>query len=171
MFIIPSDPHPDALPLLASFKSTFGTVPPHFELLATLNPVRFEMFVREIAYLAGHERIVPDFFACLRLFIAAREGFNYCLRFNTGLLRAKGYTQEQIRRIREDLSDMPLDARHKLLASKALKAIYDPDRFSVEDLGELEEAGWNRADCYDAIDHAAFLFKNARIIKAFSRDS
>jgi hypothetical protein len=169
MFIISSDPHPDALPLLASFKSTFGTVPPHFELLATLNPKRFEMFVREITYLAGHERITPDFFPFLRLHIAVKEGFDYCREFNRTLLLAKGYTQEQITRIRKDLSESPFDARHRLLASKALKAIYDPERFSAEDLEELEESGWSRADSYDAIDHAAFLFKNARIIKAYSR--
>jgi hypothetical protein len=169
MFIIPSDPHPDTLPVLASFKNTFGTVPPHFELLATLNPERFEMFVREIAYLAGHESIEPDFFAFLRLHIAAREGFAYCQKFNNRLLRARGYTQEQVQSIRENLSNMPLDARHKLLAAKAIKAVYAPGHFSAEDLEELEKAGWSRDDCYDAVDHAAFLFKNARIIKAYSR--
>lgn len=168
MFILPSDPHPDTQPLLASFKKRFGTIPPHFELLATLNPKRFEMFIDEITYLAQHQRITPDFFAFLRLHIAAREGFDYCRRFNTKLLLAKGYDRGLLRRVQEELQAFPLDTRHRLLADKALKAIYASDAFSAADLEELAQSGWSRADSYDAVDHAAFLFKNARIIKAFA---
>lgn len=169
MFILPSDPHLDTLPLLASFKKNFGTVPPHFELLATLNPKRVGMFVQEVAYLAQHQTIEPDFFAFLRLHVATKEGFEYCRRFNTKLLLAKGHDRELIARVGDDLLEFPLDGRHRLLAAKALKAVYDPDAFGAADLEELEKAGWSRPDSYDAVDHAAFLFKNARIIKAFSR--
>jgi len=167
MFIISPNPLEQTLPLLEQFKEKFGTLPPHFELLATMNAKRFEMFIEEIVYLAAHPNIAADFFAFLRLHVATREGFEYCKSFNTRLLMAKGYSKETIRAVAKEIDQLPLDERHRLLADKALKAVYEADAFGSDDLETLQAAGWSLADIYDAIDHAAFLFKNARIIRAF----
>lgn len=168
MFIVPTKPHPAAQEIMTQFRKQFGTVPPHFELFAALNPKRFEMFVQEIVYLAAHQNIHPDMFAFIRLHIAAKEGFEYCQNFNTRLLLAKGYSKDVVQNIRADILNIPFDDRHKSLADKALKAVYEPESFSANDLDELLDAGWSNADIYDAIDHAVFLFKYARIIKAYS---
>lgn len=170
MFIIPSNPHPDTKATLNVFKAKFGSVPPHFALLATVNPKRFEIFVQEILYLAMHTRIDSDFFAFLRLFIASKEGFAYCLNFNTELLLAKGYGNAALQAVKKDINNIPLDERHCLLANMALKAMYEAEAFGVDDIAALNKAGWEDADIYDAIDHAAFLFKNARVIKAYSQN-
>ncbi len=167
MFIVSPNPLEKTLPLLEQFKAKFGTLPPHFELLATMNAKRFEMFIEEIIYLATHPNIAANFFAFLRLHVATREGFEYCKNFNTRLLLAKGYSKESIRAAAGDMQQLPLDERHRLLADKALKAVYEADAFGSDDLESLKNAGWSLADAYDAIDHAAFLFKNARIIRAF----
>ena len=59
-------------------------------------------------------------------------------------------------------------AKNKLLAQKAIKAIYEAKEFKLCDIEELKELSWNDSDIYDAIDHASFLFKNARIIQSYS---
>ncbi len=153
---------------LVEIKNEFGIVPLHFELLLSLNPRRFQMFIEEIRYLLHHPNIDPIFFAMLRLHIANREGFSYCRSFNTKFLLAKGYDKNILKKLKDDIKKIPLDDRHKFLAQKAIKAIYRSVEFKIDDINELKEFFWRDSDIYDAIDHASFLFKNAKIIKAYS---
>ena len=153
---------------LDKIKNVFGVLPPHWELLASIAPKRFEMFMQEIKYLLNHPNINPDLFAMLRLHVANRENFSYCKSFNTKLLLSKGYDKTAIKELQENIGTIPLDDRHKLLAQKAVKAIYHPTKFTIEDIKALQNASWSDSDIYDAIDHAAFLFKFARIIQAYS---
>jgi len=154
---------------LEEIKEKFKIVPPHWEFLASINPKRFEMFLKEISYLQNHPSINPDFFAFLRLYVASKEEFSYCKSFNTKLLLAKGYKKEVLKNIKEEISKIPLDERHKLLATKAVKAVYQPNEFTLDDIEILKIELWSDSDIYDAIDHASFLFKNAKIIKAYSK--
>lgn len=149
-------------------KKEFGILPPHWELLAALAPKRFQLFLQEITYLLTHPNINIDFFAMLRLYIANQEDFSYCKSFNTKLLLTKGYDKKSLKALKENILDIPLDDRHKLLAKKAVKAMYNPKEFNNNDIEELKAHLWNDNDIYDAIDHAAFLFKFARIIRAYS---
>ena len=148
-------------------KKLFGITPPHWELLASISPKRFEMFMQEITYLLNHQHINPDLFAMLRLYIANKEDFSYCKSFNTKLLLAKGYDKANIKELKEDIGNIPLDTKHKQLAQKAIKAMYQPKEFNFEDIKELKKASWSDSDIYDTIDHAAFLFKFAKIIRAY----
>lgn len=163
---------PEVMPLtqekIDTVKTEFGVIPAHWELLATINPARFEMFIDEIRYLQQHPHIKPDFFAFLRLFIATKEGFSYCKSFNTKLLLAKGYDKNVLKELKEDIANIPFDEAHRMLAQKVEKALYDPGDFRHDDIALLTRYGWNDADIYDAIDHGAFLFKFSRLIKAYS---
>ncbi len=154
--------------ILENIKKELGLVPPHFKFLISVNPKKFQLFMQEIKYLLNHPNINPDFFAMLRLFIANRENFTYCISFNTKLLLAKGYSRDILKRLKEDIEQIPLDAKHKLLAQKAIKAIYESKEFKLCDIEELKKLSWSDSDIYDAIDHASFLFKNAKIIQSYS---
>jgi len=167
MFLYKSEPTTKVQAILDESREKFGIVPPHWELLATISPKRFEIFMQEIGYLLNHQTIERDFFSFLRFYIANYENFLYCKSFNTKLLLAKGYTKEILKLIKEDISNIPLDEKHKVLAKKAIKAIYDADNFTLEDIDILKKLSWSDADIYDAIDHAAFLFKFSKIIKAY----
>jgi hypothetical protein len=149
-------------------KKEFGVIPLHWKLLASIAPNRFEMFIQEITYLSNHPHINPDFFTMLRLHVANRENFSYCKSLNTKLLLAKGYNKTDIKGLKEDIKYIPLDDKHKLLAQKAIKAMYQSKEFIHEDIKALKDILWSDSDIYDAIDHAAFLFKFSKIIKAYS---
>jgi hypothetical protein len=155
------------LEVLKDIKNRFGIVPPHWALLANLHPKKFEMFMQEIEYFITHKSINPDLFGMIRLHVAHREGFSYCISFNTKLLLAKGYLKDEIKALVKDIKMLPLDDRHKLLAKVAVDAIYKPEGFTREKIATLKELSWSDTDIYDAVDHAAFLFKFARIIKAY----
>ena len=168
MFIYQSSFSKETKQTLDKIKNLFDVLPPHWELLDSIAPKRFEMFMQEINYLLNHPNINPDLFAMLRLHVANKENFSYCKSFNTKLLLSKGYDKTAIKELQENIGTIPLDDRHKLLAQKAVKAMYQPTKFTIEDIKALQNTSWSDSDIYDAIDHAAFLFKFARIIQAYN---
>ena len=156
--------------LIDEVKSRFGSVPLHFEILATINPERFKIFLDEIVYLSNHKSINPDLFAFLRLYTAKKEGFAYCQSFNTKLLISKGYTKKEIEKSMIDIESIPLDDRHKALAKKAVKAIFAPQTFDNKDIEALQNLGWSHSDIYDAVDHVAYLLRHARVVHVFVKN-
>ena len=169
MFMIKAKPNREMKIILRGIKKSLGQVPPHFELFATVNPIRFKMFLEEISYLSTHEHINPDFFALLRYYVASHNGFTYCIQFNQALLLSKGYTQALLDALISAKEALPLDSRHQTLFVEAVNALDDPAHFTVETLEKLKQLGWSDADIYDAVDHGAFLFKFSKILKAYSK--
>jgi len=167
MFIITPQPNREMQVLLKAIKTKLGHVPPHWELFASINPTRFKMFLDEINYLTAHPNIEKDFFAFLRYAIAIDNDFNYCARFNRQLLLASGYTLEDLYAIEDTDKSVPLDEKHQSLFDAALTAAYEPENFTAETIASLHRIGWSDADIFDVIGHVAFLFKVARILKAY----
>jgi len=156
--------------LIEEVKSQFGTIPPHFEIFAVVNPERFKIFLDEIVYLSNHKSIVPDLFAFLRLYTAKREEFSYCQLFNTKLLLSKGYTKDEVEKSISDIEAIPLDDRHKALAKNAVKAIFSPQTFNDKEIESLLSLGWSHSDVYDAVDHVAYLLRYGRVIQVFLKN-
>ena len=119
----------------------------------------------------NHKTINPDYFAFLRLFITHQENFKYCIRFNTMLLKNRNYEDKIIDDFINDLSKIPFNNKHKLLAIKSIKAIFDSKNFLQSDFDELYKIGWNDKEIFDSIEHAGFMLKNGRILTAYSTKS
>jgi len=167
MFIITPEPNKQMQILLRGVRAKLGHVPPHWELFASINPARFKMFLEEINYLSAHPNIKKAFFAFLRYAIATDNGFDYCTRFNRQFLLASGYTLEDLQAVEGTEKYLPLDGKHQSLFDAALMAIYEPENFTAQTIASLHQIGWSDADIFDAVDHAAFLFKFARILRAY----
>ncbi len=153
--------------MYARLEKIFGKVPPHFELLASINPDFLAETLSYLQRLMNHPHIPHDFFAFLRLHVAGREGYDYCIQFNTSLLKKSGYGDDIISKTLSNIYEIPLEIQDKELALKAIKAIYDPRNFCQQDLKDLYGFGWNDEDIYDAINHAGFLLKNGRMISCY----
>jgi len=167
MFIIESNPNQEMKVLLRGIKQKLGKVPPHWELFATINPTRFKMFLDEINYLSSHPHIQNDFFTLLRYTIAIDNGFTYCINLNKTWLLAKGYTQEHLNDLEGINKILPLDKRHQALFDAVMKAVYTPDDFTTETIEALKLLAWSDADIFDAVDHGAFLFRFAKVLRAY----
>ncbi len=167
MFIITPEPNREMQVLLRGVRTKLGHIPPHWELFASVNPIRFKMFLNEINYLNAHQNIEKDFFTFLRYAIATDNGFDYCMRFNQKLLLSTGYTPEDLHAVEGRDKNIPLDEKHQALFDAALRAVYEPTNFTAETIASLHRIGWSDAEIFDAVDHAAFLFKFARILKAY----
>ena len=169
MFIIEPNPNKEMKILLRGIKQKLGHVPPHFEFFAGINPTRFKMFIEEITYLSTHQHIQSDFFTFLRYTVASDNAFTYCINLNKAFLLAKGYTIEQLQLLEGTKKVLPLDERHQALYDAVLRAIYEPEVFTIEVINALKILDWTDADILDAVDHGAFLFRFAKVIKAYSK--
>lgn len=170
MFIIDTQAPNLSKRLKAQFnilEKTFGDVPAHFRMLATLNPAEAERTLDYVFSLMQHPNIDADLFPFLRLFVAKRENYRYCIEFNGKLLKSRGYSDEDIDQVGRDIAAVPFDNKLKTLAEEGIRAVYNPDDFRGQDLQELYQLGWTDADIFDVINHAAFLLKNGRIISAY----
>ena len=170
MFMIEPNPNSEMKVLLRGIKQKLGHIPPHFEFFAGINPIRFKMFLEEINYLTSHPNIQSDFFTFLRYTVASDNGFTYCIKLNKAFLLAKEYTMEQLQSVEGTQKRLPLDERHQALFDAVMKAIYEPEAFTVEVINALKILDWTDADILDAVDHGAFLFRFAKVIKAYSKD-
>ena len=170
MFMIEPNPNREMKVLLRGIRQKLGHVPPHFELFATINPTRFKMFLDEINYLTSHPNIQSDFFTLLRYTIASDNDFTYCINLNKAFLLAKGYTLENLHDLEGTQKTLPLDERQQALFDAVIKAIYEPESFTVEVINALKILDWSDADILDAVDHGAFLFRFSKVLKAYSKD-
>ena len=168
MFIVEKNLDREMKILLRGVKQKLGTIPPHFEMFATIHPTRFKMFLEEINYLSNHENINPDFFTFVRYYVASKNGFNYCIQLNQAFLLSKGYTVEQLEALKKSKDNLPLDDKHRSLFIEVMNALDEPQNFTATTLESLKALGWSDADIYDAVDHGAFLFKFSRVLKIYS---
>jgi len=150
-------------------EAVYGTVPPQMAFLGNIEADYLEEFLTAAVRLARHPHIHFDLFTFLRLYIAFREGYVYCQMFNTKMLQEKGYAQEVLDAVIEDIGMIPLDSEHQALAQFAIKTIYESIECTAEDFDVLYAMGWTQKDVFDAIEHAGTLLRNGRILTAYSQ--
>jgi len=153
--------------LFKKIRKIFGTLPPHYEMLGHINREMLDEIIKYVVRLTRHPTIDPHAFGFLRLLIAHREGFSYCVDFNTRMLLAQGYDNALIRRAMVDVDLFPFDDRTRLLARKSIKAIFDGAHFTDTDFQELYGAGWSSREIMDMVEHAGFMLRNGRILAAY----
>ena len=154
--------------LFKKVKIIYGNIPPHMELLGNIEADYLEDFLKMILKISRHESINPDMFTFVRLHVAYKEEYDYCMAFNTKMLLSKEYTQDQINDAISDIATIPLDDKHKQLAKYAIKAMYDSKAFTADDFETLYALGWSQRDIFDAIEHAGTLLRNGRILNTYS---
>ena len=147
----------------------YGNIPPQIEFLGNIDAAYLEDFLKSVVRISKHPNIDRDFFTFLRINIAFKENYIYCKEFNLKMLLTK-YTQEQIDNVVDNIENIPLEYRHKLLGKMALKVIYNSLSVTSKDFDNLYKLGWSQRDVFDAIEHAGTLFKNGRILNAYMED-
>jgi len=149
-------------------KIVYGIVPPQMKFLGNIEADYLEEFLTIVVRITRHPNIDPDLFAFLRLHVAFKESYPYCKMFNTKMLLAKEYTQTQLDDVIANIDAVPFDIKHKHLATHAIKAVFDSSACMQKDFDALYEMGWSQKDVFDAIEHAATLLRNGRILTTYS---
>ena len=154
--------------VLKRVKIVYGKVPPQMELLGNIEVEYLEDFLKMVLRIVKHPHINPDLFGFIRLHIAFKEDYAYCKIYNTQFLLAKGYEQSSLDDAIGNIESVPFDSKHQALATFAIKAIYESKACKKEDFEMLYDMEWSQKDLFDAIDHAGTIFRNGRILTAYS---
>lgn len=152
--------------VFAQYKRFFGEVPEHLELLGNVDPEILSDFMKWNMRLMRNKKFHPDLLTFIRVHIATVMHYEYCREFNTHFLLQKGYDQALLD-VTDNINNFPLENEQKVIAIKAMKAIYNSAEFNENDLQELYELGWEITEIYDVIEHIGVFEKNSRFIKAF----
>lgn len=170
MFIEITNPDQDKKTLkriLKKVKIIFGEVPPHYKLLGNISVDVLNEYLDGILKLIRHKTINPDYFGFLRLHVANKYKFTYCIDFNTKLLQLRGYETSIIDNSRVDINSFPFENPLIILAQKTVKAISDSANFTEVDFEKLYSIGWSNKDIFDSIEHAGNMLKNGTILSAY----
>jgi len=173
MFIIDTIKKEDATGelkvLYKMIEKNLGFIPPHFELLASIDIQAMRQFLDYNVYMITHEKIDKNLMPFLRLYIAQRECRNYCTTFNRELLKRQGVPSEVIEHFSEDMDLIPVKEDQKLLLKKTIKALYQSELFSKSDLEELYAEGFSNKDFYDILDYATGFSGKSKLIEAYHK--
>lgn len=153
--------------LLKKIRLIFGEVPPHYELLGNISVNVLNDYLDGILKLIKHKTINPDYFGFLRLHIANKYNFTYCINFNTKLLQLRGYESSIIKDSLVDINSFPFESKLIILAKKTIKAISDSTNFTEADFEKLYSIGWSNKEIFDSIEHAGNMLKNGPILLAY----
>ena len=132
----------------------FCAVAVHFQLHATYALEDMKCFMDPMKMTRDHPEIPLIWFALLRLYVASKEQYPYCIALNTRMLHTLEVDDEKIAVYLEDVSNAPLEKPLVLLLEKALKSIYDSHHFNESDFEALYEAGFSDKTLYEVIVYA-----------------
>ena len=146
--------------LYRMIKKSMGFIPPHFELFASIDIEAMKEFLEYNMKMLEHKAIDADLLPYLRLEIATRECRNYCINFNTELLKQRGV---------KDFKNPAIDAKQIALMQKVLKAIYASSDFTKEDIAELESLGFVHKDFFDLLSYATNFMAKSKMIEVYTK--
>lgn len=145
----------------------FGEIPPHYELLGNISIDVLNEYLNGIIKLIRHKTINPDYFGFLRLYIAHKYNYTYCIAFNSKLLHSRGYKSSIVNNSLADINSFPFENKLIILAKKTIKAVTDSMNFTEADFKMLYDVGWNDKEIFDSIEHAGNMLKNGPILSAY----
>ena len=153
--------------IFKKIKLIFGEIPPHYELLGKISIDVLNEYLNDILKLIRHKTINPDYFGFLRLYIANKYNYTYCISFNSKLLHSRGYKSSIVDNSLTDINSFPFENKLIILAKKTIKAVTDSMNFTEADFKILYDAGWNDKEIFDSIEHAGNMLKNGSILSAY----
>jgi len=135
-------------------ERSLGFVPAHFELFATIDIEAMKEFAAYNQKILTHESIDKKLLPFLRLEIAKRECREYCIAFNTAMIKSQ---------------DEGYDVEQKILLEKVLKAIYYAKKFASDDLQELRKHGFSNKDFFDLLSYATNFMAKSKLIEVYTK--
>lgn len=171
MFIVETIPPQEAtgeLKLLYKMlQKSFGMIPPHFELLATVDKDAMKEFMAYNHTMMTHHAIDKNLLPYLRLYIAIQEQRRYCIGFNTQILLSQGVDANLVENLVDKIEDIAFDEKQKSLLRSVLKALYHSALFGEEDLKALHVKGWSDKDFFDLLHYATNFMSKSKLIEVY----
>jgi len=135
-------------------QEMLGSVMPHIQIHATHALEDMKCFTDPMKLTRNHPEVPLVWFALMRLYVARRDNYPYCIALNTMMLENSGIDEEKIDVYIHDINKAPLSDDLILLLKKAIKSIYDSHHFIREDFEELYQAGYSDKTIYEIIAYS-----------------
>lgn len=98
---------------------------------------------------AQHSRLDPVLITYLRVIIPYRYNGEYCVKFQSHLVKMYGEPEENIEIAKKDPSQLPMDEKRKTLLLFALDLIDGKHENIEAKLEKVKEFGWTDEDIYE----------------------
>jgi alkylhydroperoxidase family enzyme len=155
--------------LYAELEQMFGKVPNNARMLG-VSPAVLDNQLQIMEHYIGHPTLSTPFLAMVRMLISKSCQSAYCQNVNSRLLMKAGFTKEQIGAMQADITQAPLDEKHKALLLFVVKSCDDPHSITAEDVERLRALGWADVDMVDAVAHGARMVGTNIILDTFKID-
>lgn len=150
-----------------SLEEMLGGIMPHVQIHVTHALEEMKCFTDPMKLTRNHPEVPLLWFAFMRIYVATKENYPYCIALNTAMLRNSGITERQIKAFTEDPTKIPLDKKLTLLLLKAIKSIYDSHHFAQKDFDALYQAGYSDRTIYQIISYSTGFSGIARRLNTY----
>lgn len=153
----------------SGIKSKMNRVPNVIKF-HTASPELFEKVMPVFDYYSGHPNLDPILVAYIRMLLSGIYECNYCIRFQTSVLKFMGISENDIDQAKENYYKVNLDYKRKLLLCFVLDEMQDKIENPKERINELTQFGWTEKDIYEASILGALQRGMVQLIKTFKVD-
>ncbi|BBD08698.1 carboxymuconolactone decarboxylase family protein [Desulfovibrio ferrophilus] len=143
-------------------------VPVPLQLLSA-SPHLLEVHGGFIRYYKNHKTLGFPLLPALRYLVASREGYEYCIDFNGGMLKRHGMSADELQAIATNPAQLPLEPKDVAMLEFVTKSLDAPSEIGEADVDILKEHGWAESDALDALIHASLMFAYGAAFRAFSK--
>jgi len=155
--------------VFAAMRQAVGDVPEPLKMLA-VSPGLLQVQAAMIGYYGGHAALSPELLTCIR-FVAGSHFENIaCVRFNAGLLKRQGMTEEELEELKVKPLAAPLEDKDRLMLSFVAKAVTGVEA-TAEAMGKLRDVGFQDSDILDAVNHGFAMYAPGKMLKFFGLSS
>jgi len=148
-------------------QEMLGGIMPHVQIHATHALEDMKCFTDPMKLSRNHPEVPLLWFALMRLYVARKDNYPYCIALNTMMLENNGIDAQQIEAYIEDINQAPLDEKLTLLLKKVIKSIYDSHHFTQEDFDALYQVGYSDKTIYKMITYCTSFSGIARRLNTY----
>lgn len=163
--ITPEEATGNIAEIYKNYEDNLTKVPNVIQMYST-NPRWLEMMSGFLRYYSENPNFKPEFFFLMRIIVANHYNGKYCIRLNSAVLKYLGYNQEEIEKVLQDIKNVKLEEKDKLLLEYAVKVATNSDNCTAEDVELVKKAGWNDMEIFDAVFNASIFSGLTNLIKA-----
>jgi alkylhydroperoxidase family enzyme len=145
-------------------------VPKPLQMMSA-SPELLSITFQSLSYFLQNPSFSPLLLAHIRLLVAHRFDYGYCVMFNSSVLQmVADVTDEQLESLKEDPSTASLEEREKQLLLFVLRAVDSPEQVESEDVEALLALGWTDREILEATHYGADMVRHGILFKAFKMD-
>lgn len=147
---------------------TARTIPLPMKMMSA-SPDLLAVQIQGLAHYFRHATLGATLLGYIRLLVAHRFNYPYCVDFNSGLLQMlTDITDEQLESVKADPATVPLEEKDKAMLLFVLKSVSTPDDVNQQDVNSLKDMGWTEKDVFEAAHHGADMIRHGTLFKTFN---